>query len=356
MPHLFDAFTLRELTFKNRVFLSPMCQYAAQLGHPTDWHKVHYGARAVGGVGLVLQEATAVAPEGRSTLGDLGLWTDAQAVAYRSITRFIRSQGAVPGVQLTHAGRKASLQIPSAGGAPLAAKEGGWNTVSASPLAFDPKHPPPQALDAQGLAQVAGQFAAATRRASSAGFDVVELHMAHGHLLHSFLSPLSNRRDDEYGGSFNNRTRFPLEVAKQVREAWPAHLPLFARISATDWAKGGWDMEQSIRFCRLLREAGVDFIDASSGGLLPEAEPPATPGHQAPFAAAIKKHAGIATGAVGLITEADQAEQIVAKGWADAVLLGRELLRNPYWPLQAAAEIEIPKPIAWPKAYLRAKG
>jgi len=353
MPHLFDPLTLRGVAFKNRVFLAPMCQYAARQGQPGDWHTVHYGGRAVGGAGLVLLEATAVAPEGRISPADLGLWSDELGLAYRALTRFIRSQGAIPGVQLAHAGRKASFQLPSHGGGPLAAENGGWGVVGASPVAFSPRHPTPQALSAEGLAQVAGQFAAAARRAEAAGFEVVEIHMAHGYLLHSFLSPLSNIRTDDYGGPFANRVRFPLEVARRVREVWPAHLPLFVRLSVTDWVEGGWDVEQSVRFTALLKEAGVDFLDASSGGLLPDVVPPSAPGYQVPFAAAIKQRSGIATGAVGLITQARQAEEIVAEGQADAVLLGRELLRNPYWPLQAAAEIK--QSTAWPQAYARAR-
>jgi 2,4-dienoyl-CoA reductase-like NADH-dependent reductase (Old Yellow Enzyme family) len=277
MTHLFEPFALREVTFRNRIFLAPMCQYAAQLGYPTDWHKVHYGARAVGGAGLVLLEATAVAPEGRISPSDLGLWLDAQAVSYRSLTRFIRSHGGIPAVQLAHAGRKAATNIPLNGSKPLTAEEGSWKVVGPSPIAFSHDFPVPHALDVAELAELAGQFAAAARRALSAGFDVIELHAAHGYLLHSFLSPLSNQREDEYGGSFENRVRFPLEVARQVREAWPEHLPLFVRISATDWVEGGWDLAQSIRFAALLKDIGVDFIDVSSGGLLPNVIPPAAP-------------------------------------------------------------------------------
>lgn len=353
MPHLFDPLRLRGVEFKNRVFMSPMCQYQARLGHPTDWHMVHYGARAVGGAGLLLQEATAVVPEGRISLGDLGLWDDAQVASYRPLTEFIRSQGAVPGIQLAHAGRKASMRIPIDGGGPLAVEDGGWEVVGASLVAFGPGYPEPRELSAEDLKTVAGQFAAAADKALSAGFAVVEIHMAHGYLLHSFLSPLSNHRTDGYGGSFENRVRFPLEVARQVREAWPARLPLFVRISATDWAEGGWDLEQSVRFCALLREVGVDFIDVSSGGLLPNAAVPAGPGYQLPFAAAIRQQAGIAVGAVGFITQARQADAIIAEGQADAVLLGRELLRNPYWPLLAAGEVGTS--IVWPPAYARAK-
>lgn len=353
MPHLFKAFTLREVEFSNRIALSPMCQYAAKSGYPTDWHLVHYGARAVGGVGLVLLEATAVSPEARISLGDLGLWSDNQVDGYLPIAHFIRSQGAIPGIQLAHAGRKASSHTPYTGIGYLDLPAGGWPVLGPSAVPFSPKHPTPHELSVDELATIAGQFGSAATRALSAGFAVVEIHMAHGYLLHSFLSPLSNRRNDGYGGSFENRVRFPLEVARTVRAAWPETLPLFVRISATDWAEGGWDLAQSIQFSALLRESGVDLIDVSSGGLLPDVIPPAAPNYQVPFAAAIKQQTGIATAAVGLITEARQANAIVTNGQADAVFLGRELLRNPYWPLQAAAELE--ELIAWPEAYTRAK-
>ncbi len=353
MTHLFEPLKLREVEFPNRVFLSPMCQYAAKLGHPTDWHLVHYGARAVGGVGLILLEATAVSPEGRISPGDLGLWSDAQVASYLPITHFIRTQGSIPGVQLAHAGRKASSHTPYTGIGPLDAAAGGWPVVGASAVPFSPKYPAPHELSVDELGQVADHFASAAKRALLAEFAVVEIHMAHGYLLHSFLSPLSNQRKDEYGGSFAQRVRFPLEVVRRVREVWPAHLPLLVRISATDWAEGGWDLAQSILFSARLREAGVDFIDVSSGGLLPEVVPPAAPNYQVPFAAAIKQQAEIATGAVGLITEARQADDIIATAQADAVFMGRELLRNPYWPLQAAASLG--GSIVWPKAYLRAK-
>ena len=352
MTHLFQPLKLRDVVFPNRVFLSPMCQYAAHGGQPTDWHMVHYGARAVGGVGLILLEATAVCPEGRITLGDSGLWSDNQVASFLPITGFIRTQGSIPGIQLAHAGRKASSHTPYSGIGPLDVQTGGWQVVSASPIPFSPKHPKPHELNAEELELIATQFASATKRALLADFGVVEIHMAHGYLLHSFLSPLSNHRTDDYGGSFENRVRFPLKVANRARKAWPSNLPLFVRISADDWTEGGWDLEQSIRFARLLRDEGVDLIDTSSGGLLPDVFPPFAPNFQVPFAEAIKKETGIATGAVGLITKARQANEILLQGQADAIFLGRELLRNPYWPLQSA--VELGQSIVWPKAYLRA--
>jgi 2,4-dienoyl-CoA reductase-like NADH-dependent reductase (Old Yellow Enzyme family) len=353
-PRLFSPFTLRGIQFRNRVFLAPMCQYAATPeGHATDWHLVHYGARAVGGAGLLLVEATAVTPEGRISPADLGLWSDDHIPSLRRVTDFIRAQGAVAGIQLAHAGRKASGDIPAHGGQPLPPERGGWPVVGASPLPFSPAYPTPRELDKASLDWIAHAFAAAARRALAAGFAVVEIHAAHGYLLHSFLSPLSNRRTDRYGGTFENRVRFPLDVVAAVRDIWPKELPLLVRISATDWTEGGWDLEQSIRFAALLKDLGVDLVDASSGGLLPDVVPPAAPGYQAPFARAIREQAGIATGAVGLITEPRQAEDVIASGGADAVLLGRELLRNPHWPLQAATALG--EDIEWPVRYIRAR-
>ena len=354
MMHLFSPFKLRDVEFPNRIFMSPMCQYAAKDGYPADWHLVHYGARAVGGVGLILLEATAVSPEGRISLGDLGLWSDKHIAAYQPLTHFIRSQGSIPGVQLAHAGRKAASHTPYTGIGPLDKSSGAWPVVGASPIPFSPKHPLPHQLTIAELVLLAEHFTSAATRALSAGFEVVEIHMAHGYLLHSFLSPLSNQRADHYGGSYENRVRFPLELATAVRRAWPDHLPLIVRISATDWTEGGWNLEQSVRFAAQLKEAGVDFIDVSSGGLLPDVIPPVEPNYQVPFARTIKQKANIATGAVGLITQARQANDILVTGQADAVFLGRELLRNPYWPLRAAAELG--ESMVWPKAYLRAKG
>ena len=351
--HLFDSLTLRGLALRNRIFVSPMCQYSAEEGVPADWHLVHLGSRAVGGAAVVLTEKTAVVPEGRITPGCTGIWNDAQARAWERIAAFVTAHGAAPGIQLGHAGRKASCAPPWMGGKPLSGAEGAWRTVAPSVLPFAAGHPEPHALTPEEIEALVPRFADAARRAAGAGFQVVEIHAAHGYLLHQFLSPLSNRREDAFGGSFENRTRFPLAVARAVREAFPASLPVFVRISATDWVDGGWDLPQSIAFARCLREAGVDLVDCSSGGAVADAKVPVAPGYQVPFAAAIRREAGIATGAVGLITEAEQAERIVAGGAADAVLLAREMLRDPYWPLHAARALGVDVP--WPDQYLRAK-
>ncbi len=353
MGKLFTPFKLRGVEFRNRVFLSPMCQYSAQEGMPDDWHLVHLGSRAVGGAGQVMVEATAVTAEGRITKGDLGIWSDAHMEAFRRITAFISSQGAVPAIQIAHAGRKASTDLPWQGGAPIAPEKGGWVPLGPSPVAFDEASTVPRELTAGDLKELVSQYAAAARRCLQAGFRVAEIHMAHGYLLHEFLSPLSNQRTDEYGGSLENRMRFPLRVARAVREAWPADLPLFARLSCTDWADGGWDLPQSVELSRRLKEIGIDLIDCSSGGLVPYAHIPAGPGYQVPFAAEIRARVGIPTGAVGLITQAAQAEQIVATGQADVVILAREMLRDPYWPLHAAGALRADIP--WPSQYLRAK-
>jgi 2,4-dienoyl-CoA reductase-like NADH-dependent reductase (Old Yellow Enzyme family) len=350
---LFSAFKIRDVTFRNRIFMAPMCQYSARDGIAAPWHLVHYGARAAGGSSLLIVEATAIAPEGRISPADLGLWNDEQAKALRPLTDFIHSQGAVAGIQLAHAGRKASTNSPWLGGGPLAAKDGGWKTVAPSPMAFAQGYPVPSEIPKDGLKRIVDEFTEAAGRAVLAGFKVIELHMAHGYLMHQFLSPLSNRRQDEFGGSLENRMRLPLMVAHAVREVWPSDKPLFVRLSATDWVEGGWDLDQCIEFVRRLKEVGVDFIDCSTGGLVADAKIPVAPGFQVPFAAALKERCQIPTGAVGLITEPEQAERILASGEADAILLGRELLRSPHWPLTAAqilkAEIE------WPQQYQRAK-
>jgi 2,4-dienoyl-CoA reductase-like NADH-dependent reductase (Old Yellow Enzyme family) len=350
---LFEPLKVGDVTFRNRIFVSPMCQYSSADGLPTDWHLVHLGSRAVGGAGLVMVEATAVTPEGRISPGDSGLWSDAHAEAFQRITRFIREHGAVPGIQLAHAGRKASTDLPWRGGKPLDSGSGAWQTVAPSAVPFAAGYPAPQALDAQGMDGVVAAFAAAVRHAHAAGFECVELHMAHGYLLHEFLSPLANKRNDEYGGTLENRMRLPLRVAEAVRAAWPARLPLFARISATDWTEGGWDIEQSVVLSRRLKALGYDLIDCSSGGVIADARVPAGPGYQTPFAERIRRDAAIATGAVGLITDAMQAEHILRTGQADAVFLARELLRDPYWPLHAAARLHTDVP--WPLQYERAK-
>jgi len=350
---LFSRLRLRRVEFKNRVFLSPMCQYTGTDGLPTDWHLVHLGSHAVGGVALVLTEAAAVSPQGRISPNDLGIWSDAHARALKRITDFIAGQDAVPGIQLAHAGRKASSDVPWRGGRPVAVAEGGWQPLAPSPLPFDDAAPLPREMTSQDLEETVSQFAAAARRSLEAGFKVIELHMAHGYLLHEFLSPLANQRGDEFGGSLENRMRLPLRVAETVRDVWPADLPLFVRISSTDWVEGGWDLAQSTEFCGRLKTIGVDLIDCSSGGLVSSAVIPAGPGYQTPFAAQIRSGVGIATGAVGLITNPVQAEQIIATGQADAVIIGRELLRSPYWPLHAAKVLQAEIP--WPPQYLRAK-
>ncbi len=350
---LFSLLTLRGLEFRNRIFLSPMCQYSSENGMPNEWHFVHLGSRAVGGVSLVMVEATSVSPEGRISPWDSGIWSDEHAQAFKRLTEFIKEQGARPGIQIAHAGRKASTDVPWRGGGPLAQDVGGWQTMAPSPLAFDEPSPKPTEMTKEDMERVVAQFAAAARRGCEAGFEVVEIHMAHGYLLHQFLSPISNHRRDDYGGTLENRTRFPLRVARAVREMWPPELPLFVRISCTDWVEGGWDLNQAVQFCRWLKEVGADLIDCSSGGLVPYAKIPAAPGYQTPFAAEIRHKVGIATGAVGLITHPVQAEQIVATGQADAVFLAREMLRNPYWPRHAAGILNAEIP--WPPQYLRAK-
>jgi len=353
VSQLFSPLRLRDLEFRNRLFVSPMCQYSASDGLANTWHLVHLGGRAVGGAGLVMAEATAVAPEGRISPNDLGLWSDAHTEALRPIARFIKEQGAVPGIQLAHAGRKASVEVPWKGGGALPAAAGGWQPLAPSALAFAAGSPQPRALDVAELDALVQQFVDAARRAQDAGFEVVEIHMAHGYLLHEFLSPLSNRRTDDYGGELANRARLPRRVAEAVRARWPATLPVFVRISASDWVEGGWDLAQSVTLARWLKDTGIDLIDCSSGGLVPNARIPAGPGFQTPFATAIRAQAGIATGAVGFITDAVQAEQIVATGLADAVFMARELLRDPYWPLHAARQLGVD--LAWPPQYERAK-
>lgn len=329
-----------------------MCQYSAHDGFASDWHLVHLGARAQGGAGLIILEASAIIPEGRISSGDLGLWNDAHVPALARIVEFIHSQGARAAIQLAHAGRKGSMALPFAGERLLSPAEGGWQPVAPSALAFAPHYALPQALDQAGINAVILAFAQAARRAHSAGFDAVEIHAAHGYLLHQFLSPLANQRTDEYGGSFQNRARLILQVVDAVRAAWPAHLPLLTRISATDWVPGGWSVDESVQLSRLLREHGVDLVDVSSGGMVPNAQIQVGPGFQVEFAARIRREAAVPTAAVGLITDPVQANAIVAQGEADLVLLGRELLRNPCWPLHAAAALS--EPASWPPQYLRA--
>lgn len=353
MSSLFSPLNLRSVTFRNRIFVSPMCQYSSQDGLPNAWHLVHLGSRAVGGAGLVMVEATAVSPEGRISPNDSGIWSDAHTEAFEPITRFINEQGAVPGIQLAHAGRKGSCSLPWCGGSPLKIEAGGWQPLAPSAIPFDEGHPLPRVISLDEMKEIEVQFRSATRRARAAGFQVVELHMAHGYLLHEFLSPLVNKRGDDYGGCLENRLRFPLKVARTVREEWPDALPLFARISAVDWSAGGWDIEQSVLLAKQLKEIGVDLIDCSSGFAVANESVPFGPGFQVPFAAKIRAEAGIASGAVGFITEPLQAEQIIATGQADVVLLGRQMLRDPYWPLNAAKSLHMDIP--WPNQYLRAK-
>ena len=354
MSELFERLPIRSIPFKNRVFVSPMCQYScATDGLATPWHLMHLGRFAVGGAALVFTEATAVSAVGRISPHDLGLWSDAHVKALAPIAAFIKAQGAVPGIQLAHAGRKGSTDVPWRGGKRVDPGSGGWTPVAPSAVAFSPTYPEPAALDAGDIAAIVEQFVVATKRARDAGFEVVELHAAHGYLLHQFLSPLANLRTDAWGGDFDRRTKLPLDVAAAVRDAWPAELPLFVRISATDWADGGWDLPQSVRFAKGLRERGVDLVDCSSGGHVPGVKIPVGPGYQVEFAQAVREGAGVATGAVGVITEAHQAEEIVAAGRADAVLLARAMLRDPNWTLHAAGALGVDVP--WPAPYQRAK-
>lgn len=338
-PALFSALTLRSVTFRNRIGVSPMCQYSAADGAVADWHLVHYGSRAIGGAGSIIVEATAVVPEGRISPADLGIWNDEHIPGLLRLTTFLDVHGAVPAIQLAHAGRKASVPSPLRGGQFLSAEEGGWQVVGPSPLPFAEGYRVPHEMSKPEITLVVARFAAAAKRAWEAGFKVIELHAAHGYLVHQFLSPLTNKRTDEYGGSFENRTRFIKDVVRAVRSEWPEALPLFVRISATDWVDGGWDIEQSVVLCRELKALGVDLIDVSSGGLVPGAKIPVAPGYQVPLAARIRREAEIPTAAVGLIRDCEVADEIVKKGEADLVLLGREFLRNPYWPQTAAKKL-----------------
>ena len=349
---LFAPFRIRSVEFANRIGVSPMCQYSSKDGFANDWHLVHLGSRAQGGAGLVATEAAAVLPEGRISPDDLGIWKDEHIPALARIAGFLHGQGVRAGMQLAHAGRKASTQSPFVGTGAVLPEDGGWQPVAPSAIAFAPNYPMPAALEQSGIGAVVDGFRNAAIRALEAGFDFVEIHAAHGYLLHEFLSPLSNHRTDSYGGGFANRTRLLIEVVDAVRRVWPERLPLFVRISATDWAEGGWNIDESVQLAAVLREHAVDLVDCSSAGLVADARIPVAPGYQVGFAARIRREAGVATAAVGLITEPAQANQIVAAGEADFVFLARAMLRDPYWPLHAAAALG--ESAAWPKQYLRA--
>ena len=352
MAHLFDTLKLRDIVLSNRIGIPAMCQYSAHDGMASDWHFVHYSSRAVGGAAYMNIEATAVAPEGRISPYDLGLWDDKQIEPLARIARFVQEQGCVAGLQLAHAGRKASVGAGWQVQKSLPENEGGWLPVGPSPLAYGDDFVVPRELDAAGIRQVIAQFVAGARRAREAGFQSVEIHAAHGYLLHQFLSPLSNQRTDSYGGSFENRTRLVREVVAAVRAEWPDRLPLLIRLSATDWVEGGWTADETVELCRGLKGLGVDLVDVSSGGMLPTAKMPIGPGYQTEFAERVRHEAGIPTSAVGLITSPAQADHIVRSGQADLVFVGREILRNPYWPLSAAQALG--QTAAWPMQYLRA--
>ncbi len=353
MSKLLSPLTIKDITFRNRIAISPMCMYSASEGFANDWHLVHLGSRASGGAALIIQEATAVSPEGRISPGDLGLYMEEHIEMLQRITSFIHSQGAVAGIQLAHAGRKAGCAGPLEGGKQLAKDKGGWTAVAPSALPFLPDDNPPQALDEKGLQKVISDFRMAALRSYKAGYKVMEIHAAHGYLVHQFLSPLSNHRTDNYGGSFENRIRLLLEIVSAILEVWPSNLPLFVRLSATDWAEGGWNADETVQLSSILKQKGVDLIDTSSGGMVPNAKIPLGPGYQVPFAERIKNETGILTGAVGLITETQQAEDIVQKGQADLILIARASLRNPYFALHAAKILG--DEIEWPWQYLRAK-
>ena len=359
MPHeknLFTPLKIKSIEFKNRIWVSPMCQYSSADGHPTDWHFVHLGSRAVGGAGLVMVEATGVSPEGRISPDDSGIWSDEHIASFKRVVDFCKAQGAVMGIQLAHAGRKGSTAAPWLGGKLLADNERGWQTVAPSPIPFNAGERAPREMNADDIAKAVRDFENAAERSLKAGFQVLELHMAHGYLMHEFLSPISNQRKDDYGGSLDNRMRFPLEIARAVRKKWPADLPLFARISATDWAQGpdelkaiaekrpatggAWNVDASIVFCRKLKDVGIDLIDCSSGGTLAKAQIPIGPGYQVAFAEVIRREAKVMTAAVGMITEPAQAEAILVQQQADAIFMARELLRDPYWPARAARALD----------------
>jgi 2,4-dienoyl-CoA reductase-like NADH-dependent reductase (Old Yellow Enzyme family) len=350
--NLFDELQIRDVRLRNRLVVSPMCQYSSTDGFANDWHLVHLGSRAVGGASLVFTEACAVSPEGRISPQDLGIYKDDHLEFLSRITGFVRAQGALPGIQLAHSGRKGSTRPPFVGGPYVPEAEGGWTPVAPSAISFAPTYAAPSALDAQGIQKIVQDFAGAAVRAERAGFAVIEIHSAHGYLLHEFLSPLSNQRTDSYGGSFENRTRLLREVVAAIRRVWPEKNPLFMRISSTDWTEGGWDIEQSVALASLLMPLGVDLIDCSSGGNVPHAEIPVGPGYQVGFAERIRRETGIMTGAVGMITSAAEASAILSRDQADIVIMARQFLRDPYFPLHVAQELGFPT--SWPEQYLRA--
>jgi 2,4-dienoyl-CoA reductase-like NADH-dependent reductase (Old Yellow Enzyme family) len=354
MNKLFSPLKIRSVELKNRIAVSPMCQYSSNDGMPNDWHLVHLGSRAVGGAGLVFTEATAVSPEGRISPDDAGIWNDKQAEAYKRIISFIKSQNSVPGIQLAHAGRKASTYSPWKGAGKVSIESGGWQTIAPSAIPFSANFPSPKEMNVEDITLVIDQFCQAAKRSLDAGFEIIELHMAHGYLGHEFLSPLSNRRTDEYGGSLENRCHFVIEIAKSVRKIIPDTMPLFVRISASDWTEGGWDIAQSVKLAKWLKNTGVDLIDCSSGGNISNVKIPVAPCYQIPFAQRIKKESNILTGGVGLITTSEQAEQIISKEQADIVLLAREMLRDPYWPMHAAKKLNVELK-DFPNQYLRAR-
>ena len=353
MSKLFSPLKIRDIEFKNRIAVSPMCQYSSENGLPTDWHLVHLGSRAVGGSALIIAEATAVSPEGRISPDDAGIWNDEQAEAYKKITSFIKLQNCIPGIQIAHAGRKASTYSPWKGNGYVQPKDGGWITLAPSAIPFSEHYSTPKEMSVADIENVVEQFRSAAERSVRAGFEVIEIHMAHGYLIHEFLSPLSNHRNDKYGGGCENRSRLALQVAKAVRQTVPQNLPVFVRISATDWIDGAWDVEQSVQLAIQFKEIGIDLIDCSSGGNAAKASIPVGPGFQVQFSEKIRKETGILTGAVGMITTADQAESILNDGRADLIILGREMLRDPYWPLHTAKELKTE--VEWPKQYSRAK-
>jgi len=353
MSKLLSPLIIKEITFRNRIAISPMCQYTAENGFANDWHLVHYGSRAVGGASLIIQEATAVSPEGRISPGDLGLYNEEHIEMLQKITSFIHQHGSVAGIQLAHAGRKAGCAKPWDGGRQLKENEGGWTTVAPSAIAFNPEDDAPQSLDTDGIKKIIADFKTAAQRAVQAGYKLIEIHAAHGYLIHQFFSPLSNHRTDNYGGNFENRTRLLLEIVKAIQTVWPQNLPLFVRISATDWAEGGWNIDEAVQLSSILKQNGVDLVDCSSGGMVPGVKIPLGPGYQVAFAEHIKKKSGILTGAVGLITEAQQAEDILMNGQADLIIIARASLRDPYFALHAAHILG--DDTEWPLQYVRAK-